>query len=89
MQKDYTEAAKWYRKAADQGDADSQNSLALMYKEGEGVPKDVVEAYKWISLAIEGAGSDDHRTLYTFHSDGITKSMTPEQLAELKIKTLA
>ena len=28
---DYAEAAKWYRKAADQGLADAQNTLGYMY----------------------------------------------------------
>ena len=34
----YAEAAKWYRKAADQGRVGSQVSLALMYSLGKGVP---------------------------------------------------
>ena len=49
--KDEVEAAKWCRKAAEQGDADAQHNLGLMYAKGEGVPKDVVEAYAWFLLA--------------------------------------
>ena len=38
--KDYTEARKWYRKAADQGHAEAQYKLGLMYAAaGQGVPK--------------------------------------------------
>ena len=45
------EAAKWFRRAAEQGLANSQNKLGLMYEQGEGVPRDYVLAYVWFSLA--------------------------------------
>ena len=32
---DYAEAVKWYRKAAEQGIADAQNNLGLMYDNGQ------------------------------------------------------
>lgn len=32
---EYTEAAEWNRKAADQGLADAQNNLGLIYEYGE------------------------------------------------------
>ena len=35
-------AARWYRLAADQGDADAQFNLGAMYAEGQGVPQDYV-----------------------------------------------
>ena len=31
---DYAEAVKWYRLAADQGDARAQNNLGVMYANG-------------------------------------------------------
>ena len=34
VDKDTSEAAVWYRKAADQGDADAQLKLGGLYKEG-------------------------------------------------------
>ena len=45
-QQDYVESMKWFRLAADQGDADAQTSLGDMYRNGEGVPQDDVEAEK-------------------------------------------
>ncbi len=39
--KNMVEAAKWYRKAAEQGNADAQNRLGVRYDRGEGVSKDV------------------------------------------------
>jgi hypothetical protein len=50
---DYAEAVKWYRLAADQGDADAQFSLGLMYNNGEGVLKNYAEAVKWFRLAAD------------------------------------
>jgi TPR repeat protein len=37
---DYAEAAKWFRKAADQGNVNAQARLASMYFWGQGVPQD-------------------------------------------------
>jgi TPR repeat protein len=44
---------KWYRKAAEQGNADAQNRLGLMYDEGRGVPQNDSEAVKWYRKAAE------------------------------------
>ena len=40
MPQDDTEAVKWFRKAAEQGDASAQNDLGVMYQNGRGVPQD-------------------------------------------------
>ena len=50
---DYTEAAKWYRLAAEQGYADAQSNLGIMYGRGLGVPQDYVEAVRWYLAAAE------------------------------------
>lgn len=46
-------AAKWYRKAADQGFAESQFILGLCYYEGKGVEQNKAEAVKWFRKAAE------------------------------------
>ena len=53
--KDPVKAAEWFKKAAEQGLAGSQTTLAMMYEEGRGVEKDPQEARKWYRLA----GFDD------------------------------
>ena len=53
VEQDHEEAVKWYRKAADQGDADAQFNLGVMYYNGEGVPEDDKEAVKWWRKAAE------------------------------------
>ena len=42
---------KWYRKAAEQGNAVGQARLGWMYENGSGVGKNEVEAVKWYRKA--------------------------------------
>jgi len=51
--KDYMKAVKWFRKAAEQGNANAQFDLGVMYFNGQGVPKNHTEAAKWLSKAAE------------------------------------
>ena len=44
---DKAKAAEWYLKAAQKGQADAQNNLGLLYKNGEGVPRDFNKAMEW------------------------------------------
>jgi hypothetical protein len=51
---DYAEAAKWYRLAAERGNAAAQFTLGSSYDEGlGGVLQDYTEAAKWFSKAAE------------------------------------
>jgi len=49
--KDYAGAVKWYKSAAELGDAAAQLTLGVMYDNGKGVPEDDVEAVKWYTMA--------------------------------------
>ena len=51
--KNYLEALKWYRMAADQGNTLGQNNLGVMYEHGLGVDKNYVEALKWYRKAAD------------------------------------
>ena len=50
---DYETAYKLFLPLAEQGDADAQFNLGVMYDEGDGVPQDYKEAFKWYRLAAE------------------------------------
>jgi TPR repeat protein len=52
VSQDKAEAAKWYRKAADKGEAYAQNSLGILYGLGEGVEKNAVKGLKWFGEAL-------------------------------------
>jgi len=54
----YTEAAKWFRKAAEQGHAEAQDALGDMYFLGDGVSQNFVEGVKWYrQAAVQGNAS--------------------------------
>src|SRR3546814_5560645 len=50
---DYTEAARWWRKAAKQGDRLAQYSLGTLYAKGRGVDRDYVAAAKLYRKSAE------------------------------------
>lgn len=52
--RDSAEAARWYRKAADQGAPDAQLFLAIMHYFGHGVPEDHERALMWSELSLGG-----------------------------------
>ena len=51
--KDQVEAAKWYRRAAEQDLPEAQHNLGVSYADGQGVAKDEAEAVKWFRKAAE------------------------------------
>jgi len=53
MEQDYTQAAYWLTRAAEQGFVMAQFNLGFMYDNGEGVPQDYQKALKWYSKAAE------------------------------------
>jgi hypothetical protein len=67
---DNTETAKWYRKAADQGDADAQYKLGLLYDNGQGVPLDYAEAAKWYRKAADQENADAQFKLGLLYDNG-------------------
>lgn len=53
VEKDQAQAIKYYRLAAEQGDADAQFNLGCCYEGGNGVEKDLAEAAKYYYMAAE------------------------------------
>lgn len=47
------EAARWYKKAADQGFAEAQCNLGLRYVAGRGVTHSHAEAARWLRKAAD------------------------------------
>ncbi len=50
---DYATALMEFRVLAEQGDANAQFNLGVMYDMGQGVPQDDTEAVRWYRLAAE------------------------------------
>ena len=77
--RNYEEAYKWFRHAADQGHGYAQVNLGFFYRDGEGVQQDYVQAYMWLSLA-----SSSPQKPIGFLSelrDSVAKKMTAAQIA--------
>ncbi len=77
MPEDDKEAVKWYRKAAEQGNALAQFSLGKAHDGGEGALKDKVSAYAWYNIAAANghAGAKKSKGL-------LAKEMTADQIAK-------
>ena len=67
---DYATALRTWRPLADQGDADAQYNLGVMYANGQGVPKDDVQAVKWYRLAADQGDADAQALLGIAYADG-------------------
>jgi TPR repeat protein len=63
--------------AAEQGLAEAQTNLGVMYYKGTGVPQDHVEAYAWWSVAAAGGDADaaNNRVI-------VKESLSGSQLAQ-------
>ena len=67
---DYSEAVKWYRKAAEQGYGPALTNLGWMYKKGYGVSKDYSEAVKWYRKAAEQGNARGQTNLGWMYENG-------------------
>ncbi len=84
VNRDESEAANWFAKAAEHGDAAAQYKLGLLYWGGHGVPKDTNKAYFWAVLARAG-GQEGSRDLAKVLANGMTRAQAAaiEQQAEI------
>ena len=81
LKKDYSEAANWYRKSAEQGNVYAQASLGILYRAGRGVPQDNLQAEKWFMIATDHSPAGDRDTIVEMR-DSVAAHLTPAQLAE-------
>ena len=74
--RDYTEAVKYFKQAAEEGYADAQYMLGICYLTGHGVTQDYNEVVKWYRKAAEQGNADAQNGLgscyYTGH--GVTQN---------------
>ncbi len=69
--KDYKEARKRYRVAAERGDLESQVSLGYVYEKALGVPKDYQKAAKWYRMAAEKGNANGQALLGLMYKRGL------------------
>ena len=63
VEQNYRKAAKWWRKAAEQGHKNAQYNLGLAYDNGKGVEKDHSAAMEWYHKAAEQGNKDAQNAL--------------------------
>ena len=68
---DYETSYKLFLPLAEQGDAEAQHNLGVMYDKGQGVPQDDKEAVKWYRLAAEQEHADAQYNLGLMYDKGI------------------
>ena len=76
--RNYAEAIRLEKLAADQGLASAQIMLGIMYMEGQGVAQDYVLAHMWINLSHAREGTEESARL----RDELARKMTAAQIAE-------
>ena len=67
---DFAIALREWKPLAEQGDADAQYNLGLMYDNGQGVPQNYKTAVKWYSLAAEQGDADAQYNLGWMYRNG-------------------
>jgi hypothetical protein len=77
--KDSAQAARWYKKAAEQGHAFAQHNLALLYAKGDGVARDPVEAFRWEQKAAEQGDPNAQYNLAVGYATGTGISRDGDQ----------
>lgn len=71
VEKDYDQAAAWYRKAAEKGMAVAQGNLGLAYLVGRGAPMDMTAAVAWLAKAAAQGHAEAQFFLGAQYADGI------------------
>ena len=69
VRKDDTESNKWYRKAAEQGDATAQFNLGIYYHV-RGMPKDYAQAAQWYRKAADQGDASAQVNLGGMYNEG-------------------
>lgn len=82
--KDYSQAARWYRRAAAQGYSMAQSCLGILYLDGRGVDQDFQKAYMWLNLATNREDRPAARKSLAKFRDNIGLMLTKDQRDEAR-----
>ena len=67
---DFATTLREWTPLAEQGDADAQSNLGVMYKKGQGVLQNYKTAVKWYRLAAEQGYADTQSNLGAMYANG-------------------
>jgi TPR repeat protein len=74
---DYVPAIRVFRTLAEQGNAKAQNVLGVMFRKGEGVPKNPARARMWFSLAAKRGEAGAKAELRE-----VSRTMTAQEISD-------
>lgn len=78
VEKNASEASRWFLKAAEQGYVDSQYDLGLMYLDGRGVEQSDSAAFTWLKKAADQGDADSATNLAYMYEQGKGAKQNPE-----------
>jgi TPR repeat protein len=87
VNKNYSEAERWFRLAAEQGHIYAQNNLGVMYLNGFGVAQNDQEAFRWFRSAAEQGLAEAQNNLGVMYLNGVGVAQNDQEA--LKWFTLA
>ena len=87
--KDFQEAARWYRLAADQGHAKAQTLLGRMYAQGQGVAQNDQEAFRGGRKAANQGYAPAEALLGSMYYEGRSGAPQDYVLAHMWVKLAA
>ncbi len=79
MPRNFRQAAKWLRLAAEQGEPEAQLHLGLMHGQGAGVRRNSVLAYMWLDVAATNTNRDQQKRIIQSR-DSFSASMTNAEI---------
>jgi TPR repeat protein len=79
---DPKQAAEWYRKAADAGNANAMTALGWLYDNGMGVEKDLKQAADWYRKGADAGNALGMNNLGVDYENGIGVEKDPKQAAD-------
>jgi TPR repeat protein len=74
---DYVPAIRVFRTLAEQGNAKAQNVLGVMFRKGEGVPKNPARAHMWFSFAAKRGDANARAELRE-----VSRTMTAQEISQ-------
>jgi TPR repeat protein len=74
---DYLPAIRLFRPLAEQGNAKAQNVLGVMFRKGEGVPKNPARAHMWFSVAAKRGDATAKAELRE-----VSRTMTAQEISQ-------
>jgi len=83
LERDHARAAQWYRQAAQLGHAKAALGLALLLKNGDGIPPDKAAAAHWLGVAARAGDAHAMFLLSNAYADGDGVPADPRRARDL------